>query len=163
SSSKETVRLLLAQADVKATDSRGRTALDWAACRGETDVVKMLRTAGATPSGTPSNPGEPVAPRTPPDPGSARRAVAVALPLLKQSGQTITRTRNCVSCHQHPLVAMTVGLARKHAFKVDETIASEERAHILQDMAGRVRPLLFGTGIDSTLPGQVLAGLAAED
>jgi squalene cyclase len=58
---------------------------------------------------------------------------------------------------------MTVGLARKHGFKVDETIAGEERAHVLRDMAGRVRPLLFGTGIDSTLPAQVLAGLAAED
>jgi ankyrin repeat protein len=163
SSSKETVRLLLAQADIKASDRGGRTALDWAACRGETDIVKMLLAAGATPSRSPSHPTEPVAPRNPADPGSARRAVAAALPLLQKSGQTITRTRNCVSCHQHPLVAMTVGLARKHGFEVDETIAREERAHILRDMAARVRPLLLGTGIDSTLPAQVLAGLAAED
>src|SRR5262245_37642901 len=163
SSSKETVRLLLAQADVKATDWNGRTALDWATCRGETDIVKMLRAAGATPSKSQPHPTKPAAPRNPADPGSAERAVAAALPLLQQSGQTITRTRNCVSCHQHPLVAMTVGLARKHAFKVDETIAGEERAHILQDMAGKVRPLLLGTGIDSTLSAQVLAGLAAEE
>jgi ankyrin repeat protein len=163
SSSKETVRLLLARADVKATDWSGRTALDWALRRGETDVVKMLRAAGATPTRSRSHPTRPVAPRNPAGPGSARRAVAAALPLLQRSGQTITRTRNCVSCHQHPLVAMTVGLARKHGFKVDKTIASEERAHILRDMAGRVRPLLLGTGIDSTLPAQVLAGLAAED
>jgi ankyrin repeat protein/squalene-hopene cyclase-like protein len=163
SSSKETVRLLLARADVKATDWSGRTALDWAACSGETDIVKMLRAAGAAPSQSRSHATRPVASRDPAGPGSARRAVAAALPLLQQSGQRITRTRNCVSCHQHPLVAMTVGLARKHGFKVDETIAGEERAHILKDMAGRVRPLLFGTGIDSTLSAQVLAGLAAED
>jgi hypothetical protein len=94
---------------------------------------------------------------------AARRAVAAALPLLQQSGQTITRTRNCVSCHQHPLVAMTVGLARKHGFNVDETIAGEERAHVLKDMGARVRPLLLGTGIDPTLSVHVLAGLAAED
>jgi ankyrin repeat protein len=163
SSSKETVRLLLARADVRATDWSGRTALDWAARSGQTDIVKVLRAAGASPSGFEARPSEPVAPRNPADPGSARRAVAAALPLLQQSGQTITRTRNCVSCHQHALVAMTVGLARKHRFKIDETIASEERAYILQDIARRVRPLLLGTGIDSTLSAQVLAGLAAED
>jgi hypothetical protein len=58
---------------------------------------------------------------------------------------------------------MTVGLARKHGFTVDETIAREERAHILKDMGSRVRPLLLGTGIDPTLSVHVLAGLAAED
>jgi ankyrin repeat protein len=163
SSSKETVRLLLARADVKATDWNGKTALDWAARRGETDIVQMLRAAGVPSSGSPSHPTQPVAPRNPADSGAAQRAVMAALPLLQKSGQTITRTRNCVSCHQHPLVAMTVGLARKHGFQVDETIAREERAHVLQDVAGRVRLLLLGTGIDSTLPAQVLAGLAAED
>jgi squalene cyclase len=58
---------------------------------------------------------------------------------------------------------MTVALARKHGFKVDETVASEERAHILNDMGARVRPLLLGTGIDPTLSVHVLTGMAAED
>jgi hypothetical protein len=58
---------------------------------------------------------------------------------------------------------MTVSLAKKHGFGVDETIAVEERAHILKDMGTRVRPLLLGTGIDPTLSVHVLAGLAAED
>jgi hypothetical protein len=58
---------------------------------------------------------------------------------------------------------MTVGLARKHGFSVDETIASEERAHVLKDMSTKVRPLNLGTGIDTTLSVHVLAGLAAED
>jgi ankyrin repeat protein len=161
--SKETVRLLLAKADVNATDWGGDTALDWAARRGETDIVKMLREAGAEQSRPLSRPGKPLALRHPPDADSARRAVSAALPLLQQSGRTITRTRNCVTCHQHPLVAMTVGLARKHGFKVDETIADEERAHVLKDMGTRVRPLMLGTGIDPTLSVHVLAGLAAED
>jgi len=43
--SKETVHLLLARANVNATDWSGHTALDWAARRGETDIVKMLREA----------------------------------------------------------------------------------------------------------------------
>jgi hypothetical protein len=161
--SKETVQLLLAMANVKATDWSGLTALDWAARRGETDIVKMLRSAGAEQSGAPSPRDRPLALRHPPDADAARRAVSAALPLLQRSEQTITRTRNCVTCHQHSLVAMTIGLARKHGFPIDEAIADEERAHVLKDMAGRVRPLLLGTGIDPTLSVHVLAGLAAED
>jgi ankyrin repeat protein len=161
--SKETVHLLLAKANVNATDWSGNTALDWAALRGETVIVKMLREAGAERSKPLSDPDMPLALRHPPDADSARRAVAAALPLLQQSERTITRTRNCVTCHQHSLVAMTVGLARKHGFKVDETIASEERAHVRKDMGARVRSLLLGTGIDPTLSVHVLVGLAAED
>jgi ankyrin repeat protein len=161
--SQETVRLLLAKANLNATDWNGDTALDWAARRGETDIVKMLREAGAEQSKPLPHQEKAPAPRPPPDNDSVRRAVAAALPLLQQSGQTITRTRNCVTCHQHPLVAMTVSLARKHGFNVDDAIAREERAHVLKDMGGRVRPLLLGTGIDPTLSVHVLAGLAAED
>jgi ankyrin repeat protein len=163
SSSKETMRLLLSRADVKATDWSGRTALDWAACRGETDIVKMLRAAGATPSGSSANPPKQGTARSPAGSGAAQRAVASALPLLQKSEQTITQTRSCVSCHQHALLAMTVGVARKHGLSVDETIARDECAHILRDMAGRVGLLLLGSGIDTTLSAQVLAGLAEEN
>jgi ankyrin repeat protein len=162
SSSSETVRLLITKADVKATDWNGRTAVDWAACRGETDIVKMLRAAGANASESPASPPKPLPARNPAEPDRTELAVQAALPLLQKSGQTITQTRNCVSCHQHPLVAMTVGLARKHGFQIDESIAEEERAHIVRDIAGRDRLLMLGTGIETTLPGQILAGFAAE-
>jgi len=161
--STETVRLLLPKATINATDGTGNTALDWAARRGETEIVKMLRAAGAEQSPSRPVPRPALALRNPPDADSARRAVAAAVPLLQQSERTITRTRNCVTCHQHALVSMAVGLARKRGFRVDETIASEERAHVLKDMGGRVRSLLLGTGIDATLSAHVLAGLAAED
>jgi hypothetical protein len=161
--SKETVRLLLAKANVHATDWSGNTALDWAARGGETEIVKMLREAGAEQAKPLSHSDKPFAVRNTTDADAVRQAVSAALPLLQQSERTITRTRNCVSCHQHPLVSMAVGLARKHGFKVDETIASEERAHIVKDMGTRVRSLLLGTGIDPTLSVHVLVGLAAED
>ena len=161
--SKETMQLLLSKATVNATDWRGRTATDWAACRGETDVVKMLRAAGAETSKQPPPPENVLTLQHPPGADSVRRAVSTALPLLQQSEQKITETRDCVTCHQHSLVSMTVGLARKRGFKVDETIVGEERTHVLKDMGGRVRPLLLGTGIDPTLSVHVLAGFAAED
>jgi ankyrin repeat protein len=161
--STETVHVLLAKANVHATDWSGHTALDWAARRGETDIVKMLRQAGAEESNSLSHSDKPPALRQPADAAAARHAVSAALPLLQQSERTITRTRDCVSCHQHSLVAMTVGLAHKYGFKVDEAIAAEERTHIRKDMGGRARALLFGTGIDRTLSVHALAGMAAED
>jgi ankyrin repeat protein len=161
--SKETVQLLLAKADLHATDWNGSTPLDWALRGGETEVAKLLRKAGVPQSKALPHPEKPAAPGRPADADSVRRAVSAALPLLQQSERTITHTRDCVSCHQHPLVSMAVGLARQHGLPVDETIAREERAHILKDMEGRVRPLLLGTGIDATLSVHVLAGLAAED
>jgi ankyrin repeat protein len=161
--SRETVQLLLAKANVNGKDWRGATALDWAARRGDNDIVKMLRDAGSEQSRPLSEPERPLALQHPPDADSTRQAVSATLPLLQQSEQAITQTRNCVSCHQHPMVSMTAGLARKHGFKVDETIAREERGHILKDMGGRTRSLLLGTGIDTTLSVHVLAGLAAED
>jgi ankyrin repeat protein len=159
--SRETVQLLLTKADLKATDWNDNTPLDWAARGGETEIVRILREGGVRQSKPLLQ--KPPASRRPRDGNSVQRAVAAALPLLQQSEQTITLTRNCVSCHQHSLVAMTVGLARERGFEVDEAIAKEERAHVLKDMAGRVRPLFLGTGIDPTLSVHTLAGLAAED
>jgi ankyrin repeat protein len=161
--SKETVHFLLARANVNATDWRGNTALDWALRRGDTEIVKILREAGAKQPRPLSHLDKPQALRHPPDADAARRAIAAALPLLQQSERKITQTRDCVTCHQHALVAMTVALARKHGFAVDETVASEERAHVRKDMGTRLRPLLLGTGIDPTLSVHVLVGMAAED
>src|SRR5205814_6671481 len=81
--SKETVRLLLAKANINATDSNGNTALDWAGRRGEPDIVKMLREAGAEPSKPLPHPEKALALRHPPDNDPVRRAVAAALPLLQ--------------------------------------------------------------------------------
>jgi ankyrin repeat protein len=161
--SAETVRLLLAKADVNSRDWIGRSVLDWAARRGETAIVKMLRAAGAEPSQPPAHPTNPLPLQQKLDSESVRRSVSAALPLLQRSERTISQTRNCVTCHQHSLLAMTVGLARKHRFPVDDTIADEERAHVLKEMGIIAQPLLMGTGIDSMLSAYTLAGLAAED
>jgi ankyrin repeat protein len=209
-----TVRLLLGKANVSAPDARGQTPLDWSLRRGDTDIVKLLRQAGAKESEhTQKRPQKPLAPlagqRTtllpsppqsstssptqdswrgrgvggegvesspekdtpsPPIPlplstggeGRIRQAITAALPLLQRSGRELTQKRNCVTCHQHSLVAMAVGLARKHGIEVDETIAAEEQAHVLAHFGGKLRMLLLGTGIDSTLSAYTLMGLAAE-
>jgi hypothetical protein len=88
--------------------------------------------------------------------------VAASLPLLQRSGQTITQTRKCVTCHQHALVAMTVGLARAHGFPVDEQIAAEERKQIQTRLGRKTPTLLLGADLDPTLAAYSLAGFVAE-
>jgi ankyrin repeat protein len=158
----EIVRLLLdAGADAKAKDASADTSLDWAVRRGQTEIVKLLKQAGAEETQQPRR-GEPVRLQQKIDGDSVQRAVAASMPLLQKSGRRMTQESHCVTCHQHSLVAMTVGLARQNGFKVDETIADTERAHVLDHVDRRVSGILMGTGIETTLAAYTLAAFAAE-
>jgi ankyrin repeat protein len=167
--SEETVRLLLEKgANVRAQDWKGDTALDWALLRGETNIVQLLRKANG------NNPSEAAARNTRPvnkerprlhqsiDGDSIRKAVAASLPVLQRSGRRITQTKNCITCHQHSLVAMTVGRARKHGFAVNEEIAAEERSQVQAHLRKRVPLLLLGAELDPTLAAYSLVGFEAE-
>jgi ankyrin repeat protein len=157
------MRLLLARGvNVNAQDARGDTALAWAARRGDRNIVKLLKEAGARDSTKPSETSASRRPTREPDAESVRTAVASSLPLLQHSGRRLTQSVACITCHQHSLVAMTVGLARQHGFAVDETIATQEREHVLAHIRARVGPILLGTGIEGTLVPYTLVGLAAE-
>ncbi len=167
--SEETVRLLLAKgANVHAQDWKGDTALDWALLRGETRIVQLLRSASgkslSADSGQNTTPIKKERPRLHQkiDGDSIRKAVAASLPPLQRSGQKITQTRNCVTCHQHSLVAMTVGLARKRGFAVNEEIAAEERGQVQANLRRRVPLLLLGAELDPTLAAYSLVGFEAE-
>lgn len=168
--SEDTVRSLLARgANVNAQDWRGDTALDWALRRGNTRIVQLLRKASGE-----SHPeiaagqarfNKTERPRLQQriDGDSIRKAVSASLPPLQQSGRRITQTRQCVTCHQHSLVAMTVGMARKHGFAVNEEIAKEERSRVQAFLGQRAPTLLLGAELDPTLAAYSLVGFAAED
>jgi ankyrin repeat protein len=167
--SQETVRLLLAKgANVGAHDWRGDTALDWALLRGNTSIVELLREAnGKKPSEFATREAKPSTIERPRlqqsiDSDSVRKAVAASLPPLQRSGQKITQTRKCITCHQHSLVAMTVGLARTHGFAVDEEIAAEEHSQVLANLGRRVPLLLLGAELDPSLAAYSLVGFEAE-
>jgi ankyrin repeat protein len=168
--SEETVRLLLARgANVLAQDWKGDTALDWALLRGETNIVRLLREAGGkSRSEAACGQARPLKKTRPRlhqtiDGDSIRKAVAASLPPLQRSGRKITQTKKCVTCHQHSLVAMTVGLARKHGFPVNEEIAAEERGQVQAHLRKRIPLLLLGADLDPTLAAYSLAGFEAED
>ena len=110
------VRLLMAKgADVNARDKAGRTALDWAVRQGETEVVRVLREAGATSTVTPPPPASIARPR------GVRAAVTEAIARLRPIGPTFYEHTKCISCHHQslPLLAMTLASARGIAVDAD--------------------------------------------
>jgi ankyrin repeat protein len=162
--SDETVRLLLARgAKVDGQDWAGRNPLQWARTRGPTAIVKRLQAAGA-PEGPDARPPAKARPgHQALGAGSVRRALARSLPLLQRSGQVFTRKRGCVSCHHQSLVAMAVGLARRHGVAVDETIATRERDNVLRILGKNSEIILQGMGVtDPPVPAYTLVALAAE-
>jgi ankyrin repeat protein len=162
--SAETVKLLLAKgAKVDVQDWTGSTPLQWARRRGPTAIVKLLEAAGAKASRNARSAAKARANPITLGAGSVRRALARSLPLLQRSGQAFTRKRGCVSCHHQSLVAMTVGLARRHGIAVNEMIAKQERENVLRILGKNLEIILQGGGVtDPPVPAYTLVGLAAE-
>jgi ankyrin repeat protein len=160
----EAVRLLLARgANLQAEDWGGDTALDWALRRGQTPIVRRLRAAGAR---EPSKVAfRNVRPRLQEkiDADPVARAIAASLPPLQHSAHKFVEKRNCITCHQHSLVAMTVGLARQRGLPVDEASATQARSDVQDSLRQRLPSLLLRAGIDPMLVPFSLVGLAAEN
>ncbi len=157
----ETIRLLVAKgANMEARDWSDATPRDWAKRRGDSEIIALLQPGSrkSTASSPSFTPGEAWLHASTPG-----KALQASMPLLQRSGQRITQTKSCVTCHQHSLVAMTVGLARQHGFAVDEEIAAQEREAIAANLGKRLPMLMLGAGIDPTLAAYTLAGFAAED
>ncbi|HEV2177636.1 MAG TPA: ankyrin repeat domain-containing protein [Terriglobia bacterium] len=104
---------------VQSGDS-GQTVLEIARLRGETPLVNLLEKSGAT-----------GAPRLVPvlsvqHTNTIQNAIQRSLPLLQRSDANFASKSGCISCHNNSLAAMTVGLARKNRFGVDESIAAQQ-------------------------------------
>ncbi len=104
-------------ADINAIDDDGRTALDWALTRGETDVAAFLRKAGgrtnSVPAATPASIGTP---------RSAHAAIERAVARLQPAGAAFYARTKCVSCHHESIAGIAVKTAKARGVKVDATI-----------------------------------------
>jgi ankyrin repeat protein len=151
------VRWLLSKGvDPNATNDRGETAYQLAARMGDRSTLDLLVKAGARavkeewpqPAG-----GAP----------TARAALKKILPLIETSGEAVFKNRACVSCHNNSLPAMTVALARKKGFVVDEDQARKE----LGFAVATERPFFESMRLGSTIGGgsdtlgYTLMGMAA--
>jgi ankyrin repeat protein len=148
--------LLSKGVDPNATNDRGDTAYLLAARVGVASTLRLLVKAGAKevkeewprPAG-----GAP----------SAQVAVKKILPVIETSGEPVFKSRACVSCHNNSLPAMTVALARKKGFVVNEEQAKKELGFAVATDMPFLEPMRLGStigGATDTL-GYTLMGMAA--
>jgi ankyrin repeat protein len=148
--------LLSKGVDPNATNDRGDTAYLLAARVGIPSTLALLVKAGAKevkeewpkPSG-----GAP----------TAQAALKKILPLIETSGEAVFKNRGCVSCHNNSLPAMTVALARKKGFAVNEERAKKELASAVATDLPYLEPMRLGSTIGggSDTLGYTLMGMAA--
>ncbi|HET8676995.1 MAG TPA: ankyrin repeat domain-containing protein, partial [Blastocatellia bacterium] len=112
----ETVKALIERgAYLSAINPDGKTPLDFARMRGPNPIAEMLEKAGAKEGSA--------ATYTPPSPKPApsiQAALERSIPLLQKADAVFLQKSACISCHNNTFTSMTVALARKNGFKVDE-------------------------------------------
>jgi ankyrin repeat protein len=148
--------LLSKGVDPNATNDRGETAYQLATRMGTASTLELLVQAGA----------KRVEEEWPKPVGGAptlQAAVKKILPLLETSGEPVFRSRACVSCHNNSLPAMTVSLARKKGFVVNEEQAQKELGFAVATDSPFLEPMRLGSTIGggSDTLGYTLMGMAA--
>ena len=148
--------LLSKGVDPNARNDRGDTAYRLAARMGIASTMEILAKAGAKTTAEEW-------PRPSRGAPSAEAAVKKALPLLETGGEPVFRSRSCVSCHSNSLPAMTVALARKKGFTVNDAQAKKELGFAVATDTPYLEPMRLGStigGASNTL-GYTLMGMAA--
>jgi ankyrin repeat protein len=148
--------LLSKGVDPNATNDRGETAYQLAARMGIVSTQELLVRAGA----------KEIKEEWPKPAGGAptvQAAVKKILPLIETSGEPVFKNRACVSCHNNSLPAMTVALARKKGFAVNEGQAKKELGFAVATDKPYLEPMRLGSTIGggSDTLGFTLMGMAA--
>jgi ankyrin repeat protein len=129
-------------ADINARDETGRTALDWALTRGETEVAGILRAAGGKALVQQSP-----APRTPEHPRGVRVAIRAALDLLVPSSVASFERWQCVTCHHQSLPAIAVKVARDHGMLMHDAVGGYNENATVAGAQSTVEDRMLGRGI----------------
>jgi hypothetical protein len=151
--------LLSKGVDPNAKNDRGDTAYVLAARVGIPSTLKLLVKAGAKVV-------DEEWPRPAGDALSVEAAVKKVIPLIEMSGEPGWKAPRCVSCHSNSLPQMTVALARKKGFAVNEEQAQKELGFAIATDTPVLEPNRLGSspiGGGSDTLGYTLMGMAAAD
>jgi ankyrin repeat protein len=142
--------------DVNAKNDRGDTAYLLGARTGSPSTLQLLIKAGA--KGAREEWPKPAGGS--PDPATAVKKI---LPLIEMSGEAVFKSRGCVSCHNNSLPAMTVALAKKKGFAVNEEQAKKELGFAVATDKPYFESMRLGSTIGgaATTIGYTLMGMAA--
>ncbi len=155
--------LLTEGVDPNVQNDRGETAFQLSTRMGADRTLELLRSAGA------------IEVEDAPWPQAAgglsvQAAVATILPLIEPSGEAVYTNRGCISCHNNSLPAMTVDLARRKGFRVNEAQAQKELDFAVATERPYLEPMRLGSSIGGaavtlsyTLMGMAAAGYPADD
>jgi len=91
-------------------------------------------------------------------------AVKKVIPLIEMCGEPGWKARHCVSCHSNSLPAMTVALARKKGFAVNEEQSKKELGFAIATDEPVLEPNRLGSspiGGGSDTLGYTLMGMPA--
>jgi|KBSSwiStaDraftv2_1062776.scaffolds.fasta_scaffold05008_7 ankyrin repeat protein len=149
--SHEVIRFLVDQGvDVNATDTDGRTALDWALTRGETATSAFLRGLGGRANAVPA-----AAPAAITTPLAPREAIGRALARLQPAGRAFTDKTKCTSCHNEYIPGIAVALARRRGIAVDEPLVAHSMSATETNFQRRRELALLGEtlGLTGVPPG----------
>ena len=145
--------------------ARDDAALPLAKRQGDTPVVAALKSAGLKDPAALDKDAPDEHPLKPAAPRSVRAAVEKSLPLLQRADVVFLRKAGCVSCHSNSLTEMTIALARKNGFSVDERTAQSQlntiRAYLESWRERVLQDIPIPGGVDTV--GYILAGLAASN
>src|SRR5205085_4113151 len=156
------VKLFLeAGADPNHRNKYGETALVWANRRGETEITRALRQAGAADEAADAHPAKSSAGDSD---KSLREAIESSFAAMQPSGPQFVKKSGCISCHHHTLPAMATALAHQRGFRFDQQTAERELKAVLGFISPAREILLEGTDVLPDIPvtaGNILLALHA--
>jgi hypothetical protein len=131
--------LLDAGADVNATDADGRTALDWALTRGDTETSRFVRSAGGRMSADVS-----AAPAAITAPLRPRDAITRAVARLQPVGPAFNNRTKCNSCHNQNIPGTAITAAQRRGIAIDESLAGHSMEATTRQFTARREAILLG-------------------
>lgn len=126
-------------ANVNARDEDGRTALDWALTRGQTEASAFLESKGGS-----QNEPFAAAPSRVTTPRTAADAVTRAVARIQPAGPAFNDRAKCNSCHNQNIPGIAITAARQRGIPIDERLVGHSMIATNRQWRNRREAVLLG-------------------